>query len=200
MSANTGKKLRSQEWWSQPNLRELRAPRLAALRRFHVRRLREQAGHRHLQFLERAQQLQRAPAHGGRGRQARRVGRGRIPARVPHHLAGRNVHAAHHHALSQPDGDGRGGIHSRQSDGRRRAAVRLRQDHARATDGRGQRRHSGHRGAGRPDAERPVAGPAGSAPAPTAASCSICSAPAASPKRNGARSKAASRAAPATAR
>jgi L-arabonate dehydrase len=38
-----------------------------------------------------------------------------------------------------------------------------------------------------------------SAPAPTAASCSISSAPAASPKKNGAKSKGASRAAPATA-
>ena len=144
----------------RPRLLRLRAPRLAALGRLHRRRVPEQARHRHLQFLERAEQLQPPPAHRRRSRQARRMGGRRLSPGISHHLPGRDVHAPHHHALSQPDGHGRGGIHPRQPTRWRGAAVRLRQDHPCAAHGRGQRGHPGHHGARRADARRPVARPA----------------------------------------
>ena len=47
------------------------------------------------------------------------------------------------HAVPQPDGHGHRGDDPRPSAGRRRAARQLRQDHAGAADGRGQRQRAG---------------------------------------------------------
>src|SRR5579875_1239765 len=79
-------------------------PRLAARRRFQRARIPGKAGDRRVQLLERTEQLQRAPAPGGRSRQTRRVGGRRISSGIPYDLAGRNADEAHHHALPQPDG------------------------------------------------------------------------------------------------
>ena len=80
----------------------------------------------------------------------------RHPVRVPGHVARRDEPAADGDALPQPRVDGRRGIDSRQSDRRRRAALRLRQDDARARHGRGELRSAGDRGVRRADAERQV--------------------------------------------
>jgi L-arabonate dehydrase len=81
-------------------------------------------------------------------------GSGRLPGRVPGVLQRRIEPAPDRDVDPQPGQHGRRGIDPRQSDGRRRAAGRLRQDHAGAADGRGQRRRAGHRRQRRPDAER----------------------------------------------
>ena len=67
--------------------------------------------------------------------------------------------AADRHALPQPRQHGRRGVDPRQSDRRRRAALRLRQDDAVAGDGRGQLRPAGDRRLRRADAERQVPRP-----------------------------------------
>ena len=117
----------------------LPAPLLAAGRRLSGERLFRQAGDRDLQFLVRADELQRALAPGRRSSQARGLVGGRVSAGVPDDLARRAVHAAFEHDVSQLDGDGRGGVDPRQSDGRRRPALRLRQDDAGTAHGGGQR-------------------------------------------------------------
>jgi hypothetical protein len=55
---------------------------------------------------------------------------GRLPARVPGDVAGRNAAAPHRHAVPQPGQHGRRRKHPRQPDRRRGAADGLRQDHA----------------------------------------------------------------------
>ncbi len=88
-----------------------------------------------------------------RGREARRA---RRPAACrsssPRSLWARTCMKPTAHALPQPDGDGRRGVHSRLADRCGRAAGRLRQDDAGAADGRRQRRHPGDHGHRRPDA------------------------------------------------
>src|SRR5687767_8272245 len=101
--------------------RRLQSPRVDEGGGVQRPRLRRPARRRHLQFVVGAQQLQLPPASGGGGREARRVERGRLPPRVPRHLARRGPHEAHHHALPQSHGDGRGGVHSRLSPRRRGA-------------------------------------------------------------------------------
>src|SRR3984885_4306992 len=88
---------------SSPRILWLRAASLAPLGGLSGRRVRREASHRHLQFLERTEQLQCPLARCCGGGEARSVGRGRRAARVPDHLVGRNVHAAHHDDVSQPD-------------------------------------------------------------------------------------------------
>src|SRR6516165_3347473 len=61
--------------------------RLPARRGLYRTRLRRPAGGGNLQLLERTYQLQYSPSPGGGGGEARGVGSGRIPARVPHHFA-----------------------------------------------------------------------------------------------------------------
>ena len=124
------------------------------------RRVRRPAGHRHLQHLVGADALQRALPRPRRARQARRLGSGRPaasssrscrPARPnmrPTAMLFRNLRQ-----------HGRRGVDPRQPDRRRRAALRLRQDHAVAGDGRRQLRPAGDRRLGRPDAERQVPRP-----------------------------------------
>ena len=122
---------------------------------------------RHRELVVRADELQRASPQRGGGGEARRALRGRLPARVPHDLAGRGPDEADHHALPQPHGDGRGGVHPRLSARRRRAALGLRQDHAGHADGRGLRRRARHHGHRRAHAARHGATRSSSAPAPT---------------------------------
>ena len=64
---------------------------------------------------------------------------GGFPGRVPGDVAGRIEHAPDRHAVPQSRQHGCRGIDPRQPDRRRRAAGGLRQDHAGAADGRGQR-------------------------------------------------------------
>ena len=96
-----------------PRPRRLPAPLLAEVDGRHRRDVPRPAGDRHLQQLERARQLQRPPARAGRVGQARRAAGGRLPARVPGHVARRVADEADDDALPQPDGDGRRGVHPR---------------------------------------------------------------------------------------
>ncbi len=84
---------------------------------------------------------------------------GRLPPRVPRHVARRDPDAADDDALPQPHGDGGGGADPRLPARRRRAALRLRQDHAGHADGRGLGRRARHHGDGGPDAARRLARP-----------------------------------------
>ena len=81
---------------------------------------------------------------------------GGFPAGVSRDVAGGNQHAADRHALPQPGEHGRGGIDPGQSHRWSGPAVRLRQDHAFADDGRGQLRFAGAGGFGRGHAQRPL--------------------------------------------
>ena len=81
---------------------------------------------------------------------------GRLPARVPGVLERREQSASHRDAVPQPRIDGRRGVDPRQPDRRRGADDRLRQDHARAADGRRVVRRAGDRALRRTDAERQV--------------------------------------------
>ena len=71
-----------------------------------------------------------------RGGEARRAAGGRLPARDAGDLAQRGLPEADDDALSQPARDGDGGGVAVSSGRRRRAARRVRQDHARADHGR----------------------------------------------------------------
>ena len=126
--------------------------------RRHVRRA---SGDRHLQHLVRIQSLQRAfPGYRGAGETRRLRGRrhaGGVPGLF--HLG--KPAPADRDALSQPCLDGCRGSDSRPADGRRRAAGRLRQDHALADDGRGKLRSPHHHRLRRPDAKRPLSRRAG---------------------------------------
>src|SRR5213594_4347519 len=137
--------------------RRLRPSLVAQGRGIQRRRLRRPPGRGHRQLVVRAHELQRPPAAGRRRRQARRLERGRLPGRVPDHLAGRSSDEAHDDALPQLDGEGRRGMSARLSPRRRRAPVRLRQDDAGDADGRRVRGHLGRHGHRRTDAERQVA-------------------------------------------
>ena len=112
-----------------------------------------------------------------RGGQARRAAGGRAAARVPDDLARREPDEADHDALPQPDGDGRRGVDPRLSARRGRAARRLRQDRARAADGRGERRRARDHDHRRPVAAGLVPRPASSASAPTSGTTPTSSAP-----------------------
>src|SRR3990167_2551209 len=96
-----------------PRPRRLRAPLVAQGRELQRPRLRRAPRRRDRELVVRAQQLQRAPASARRGRQARRLERGRLPARVPGDLARRSADEADDDAVPQPDGDGRRGVHPR---------------------------------------------------------------------------------------
>ena len=172
---------------------QLERPRLPA------RRVRRPAGDRHLQLVERAHDLQRAPADRGRARQARRLGGRRPAARVPDDVARRDDDEADDDALAQPHGDGRRGVAAREPARRRRAPVRLRQDHAGAADGRRERRPADDLHARRPDAERPVARGGGRLGHRSLAHLPTCVAGASSPTRSTSRSRPATRAPTATA-
>ena len=80
--AMNSKNRRSSEWFRARILRILTA-RLAPLRGLSGGRFRRQTRDRHLQFLERAKQLQRASARRRRGREARRVAAGGLPLEFP---------------------------------------------------------------------------------------------------------------------
>ena len=114
----------------------VRASLAAAPDRLRRRRLARQAGDRHHQHLERHQRLPRASALARRRREARRAAGRRLSAGAAGDLAGRAVRQADDHALPQLPGDGDGGAAALAPDRRRRAARRLRQDHAGADHGR----------------------------------------------------------------
>ena len=92
-----------------------------------------------------------------RGREARRLGGGRLSAGTAGDVARRAVREALDHALSQLPGDGVRGTAAQPSDRRRGADGRLRQDHARPDHGRDQHGPPGDLCAGRPDAARQLA-------------------------------------------
>ena len=79
-----------------------------------------------------------------RGRQARRLAGGRVPAGGPGAVVERAVHEALDDALPQPAGDGDRGAAAVLSVRRRGAAGRVRQDDARADHGRGVGRAAVH--------------------------------------------------------
>ena len=83
---------------------------------------------------------------------------GGFPLEFPVFSTGEVEPQADRDAVPQPRLDGRRGGDPRQSDRRRRADDRLRQDHARAPDGRRVLRRAGDRALGRADAERQVPG------------------------------------------
>ena len=122
----------------------------------HRRRLPGPPGHRDRELLERGDELQLPPPDRRRARQAGRLARRRIPARVPGDLALRAPHEADDDALPEPHVDGRGGVHPEPPLRRRRAPVGLRQDHAGHADGRGERGSPRDHGDRRPDAARDV--------------------------------------------
>ena len=112
---------------------------------------------RHLQQLERARELQRAPARSRRVGEAWRAPVRWVPARVPGDVARRVAHEADDDALPEPHGDGRRGVDPGEPARRRRPAHRLRQDEPRQRARRREREHPDDRRHGRADAERPVA-------------------------------------------
>ena len=127
----TKRKLRSNDWFGAPRPRRVHPPLLDEEPGHPARPVRRPAGDRHLQHLVRADALQRPLPRPRRARQARRAGGRRLSAGVPGHVARRDDDAADRDALPQPRCDGRRGIDPRQPARRRRAAGRLRQDHAR---------------------------------------------------------------------
>ena len=150
-----------------PGSHELRRSRVQHVRSRRVRARHGSDGrgplaprHRPRPDLERVQPLPPPSARGRRGRQARRVAGGRPPARVPDHLARRDLPVAHQHAVPEPHGDGHRGDDPRPADGRRRAPGRVRQDPARPAHGRGERRPAGDRRDRGPHAHRPLRGDA----------------------------------------
>ena len=122
------------------------------------RGLRRSPDHRHRQYLQRVQSLPRPLPQDLRACEARRVGGGRLPARIPGLLQFREPAPPHFHAVPQPRVHGRGGGDPRPADGRRRAAGRLRQDHAGPADGRVELQSADHLRVRRPDAERLLQG------------------------------------------
>ena len=92
---------------------------------------------------ERLQQLPPHDARAGRSREARRARGRRAAARVPHHLARRDLPQPHQPDVPQPDVDGRRGDDPGAADGRGRADRRLRQDRAGAAHGRAERERAG---------------------------------------------------------
>ena len=117
---------------------------------------------------------------------------GGLPLEFPTISLGEIFLVADEHALPEPHGDGHRGDDPRPADGRRRPPGRLRQDIARAADGRGERGPAGdrrHRPAPcSPGATRGCA----SAPAPTAAGSGRSTAPARSTRCAWRRSRASS--------
>ena len=106
------------------------------------RRVRRAAGHRHLQHLVGADALQRAFPRPRRAREARRLGGRRLPVEFPVMSLGEsNMRPTAMLFRNLASMDVEESIRG-QPDRRRRAAVRLRQDHARAGDGRGELRHA----------------------------------------------------------
>ena len=132
---------------------------VAEVDRRHRRDLPGPSGHRDLQQLERARELQRAPAGAGRVRQARSPAGRRLSARVPGDVSRRVADEADHDAVPEPDGDGRRGIDPLVSPRRRRSPHGLRQDEPREHPRRSERGHPDDRRHRRPDAQRPVARP-----------------------------------------
>ncbi len=84
---------------------------------------------------------------------------GGFPLEFPVISLGETQPAADRDAVPQPRQHGRRGVDPRQSDRRRRAAGRLRQDDAGAADGRGELRPADHRALRRADAQRQVPRP-----------------------------------------
>ena len=156
-------------------------------------------GDRDRELLERGDELQRAPPDRRGARQAGRLARRGVPARVPGDLALRAPHEADDDALPEPDVDGRGGVHPEPALRRRRAPVGLRQDDARHADGRGERGPPGDHGHRRPDAPRHVRHRGGRLGDGSLALLGRVSAPAGSTRSPGASWRAASRARPDTA-
>ena len=103
---------------------------------------------------------------------------GGLPVEFPVMSTGESNMRPDSHALPQPGEHGRRGIDPRQPDRRRRAALRLRQDHAVARDGGRELRRAGDRRVGRADAERQVLAGRTSARAPTSGSSARTSRPA----------------------
>ena len=157
------------------------------------------AHNRRLQLMERADALQRPPARPRCGGETRRVAGRRLPAGVSRDVPGRVLHAAHGHALPQPDEHGRRGVDSRQPAGRRGAARRLRQDYARPAHGGGERRRAGDTGHRRPATEGELARGRARERARTAGATSRSSGRAGSPRPTGPTCRTTSSAAPATA-
>ena len=118
-------------------------PRVGEGDRLLARRAGRPAGDRHLQPVERGRQLQRPLPRPGRGGAAGRARGRRAAARVPGLVARREPPEADHDAVPEPDGDGCRGGDPLLPVRRRRADRRLRQDAARAADGRRQRRRAG---------------------------------------------------------
>ena len=156
-SYGSGNGRRSSEWFDRRRPRRLPAPILAEVDRGEQRDLPRAAGDRHLQQLERARQLQRAPPRPRAGGQARRPPGRRLPGRVPGDLARGVADEADDNAVPEPDGDGRRGVDPLLPARRRRPAHRLRQDQPGLDHGRGQCEHPGDRRHRWADAERPLA-------------------------------------------
>ena len=102
-----------------------------------ARPVRRPAGDRHLQHVVAKRRPATRTSASSPSTCARRARRGRLPARVSGDEPRRDADAPDDDAVPQPGGDGRRGVDPRQSVRRRRAADGLRQDHARAADGRG---------------------------------------------------------------
>ena len=132
-------KLRSQQWFGSLDKNGFIHRSWMKNQGLPARSVRWPAGHRHLQYLVRADALQRPLPRARRAREARRLGGWRLPAGISGDVARRNAAAPDRHAVPQPGQHGRRRIDPRQSDRWRRAADGLRQDHAGAADGRGVR-------------------------------------------------------------
>ena len=102
-----------------------------------------------------------APAGAGLASQTRGAGGRRLPGGVPGRDAVRDVPEANPDDVPEPAGHGHRGAAALLPGRRCGADGRVRQDHAGAAHGRGQRGPARDLCAGRPDAERQLPGPAG---------------------------------------
>ena len=100
MSTNTAKKLRSQEWWSGQAYENYARRAWLRSEGFPADVFQNKPV---IGICNSWSELNNCNAHLRTVAEAVKrgvLGRGRGAARVPHHLAGRDVHEAHHHALS----------------------------------------------------------------------------------------------------
>ena len=157
-----GRRLRSRRWFDEPadpgDDRAL-SRALHELRHHAGRTARRQADHRHRADRLRPVAVQPAPHRTGEPRARRHPRRRRHAAGIPDPSDPGDRQAADRGARSQPRLSVAGRGAARLSDRRRGADHRLRQDHARLPDGRGDGEHPGDRAVRRADAGRLVAGP-----------------------------------------
>ncbi len=148
------RRLRSQEWYGGISRDAIYHRGWMKNQGYPQRPVRRPPGHRHPEHVVRPDALQRPPARTGRKGEGGRLGSRGFSGRGAGVLGLGKHLPPDRDDVSQPRRARDRGNHSRPADGRRRAAGRLRQDHAVADDGRGVHRYSVDRRHRRADAER----------------------------------------------